>query len=547
MGAATDHVVINLTIQSSGLARQGFGIPLILSHTASFVQRIRYYSSLAAVIADFPVDGPEARAAAVIFAQQPHPRLIAIGRAAGTVLQQYDIGISAVQVGQLYEITAKGRGFADGVASYLALADLPFAVGDVNTATDTISEPGHGMATGDGPFRLSTTGTLPTGTGIAVDTNVFIIAVDVNSYKLATSKANALANTAIDITAAGSGTHTLQRGVNDVIIAQLVAGLATVLGSNFTVSQIAGAGQTDKLRAVATAGTSWASLSIDDPDVMSIAQTHASPSNVLLTADLDAILKADQGWYTLLTNYNSSAYVQDAEAWVEVNGRTYAWDTCDSACVTTDVSGGTDVGAQSLSAGYAASMGCYHPSPANFLAAGIMGRWLPTDPGKATAKFKTLELVTPVTLTDSHKVRLRGIPGTPGGRRMNSYEQVATDRPFFWESFVFSAVYKFIDIRRNADFLSDGLQKALLGVLVGNDIVPQTPEGASQLAQAARGFVAQSITQGVLRAGATVTVPAFDDIPQADLDNRNLPGLVVSGSFAGAIHTVIPVDVNLTF
>src|SRR6185436_4262904 len=41
MGAATDHVVINLTIQSSGLARQGFGIPLILSHTASFVQRIR--------------------------------------------------------------------------------------------------------------------------------------------------------------------------------------------------------------------------------------------------------------------------------------------------------------------------------------------------------------------------------------------------------------------------------------------------------------------------------------------------------------------------
>ncbi len=540
MGAATDHVVINLTIQSSGLARQGFGIPLILSHTAPFAQRVRYYSSLAAVIADFPSDGPEARVAAVIFAQQPHPRLIAIGRATGTVLQRYDIGISAVQVGQLYEITAKGRGFADGVASYLALADLPFAVGDVNTATDTISEPGHGMATGAGPFRLATTGTLPTGTGIAVDTNVFIIVVDANSYKLATSKANALANTAIDITAAGSGTHTLQRGVNDVIIAQLVAGLAAVLGVGWTVSQVAGAGQTDTLRAVATAGTSWASLSIDDPDVMNIAQTHASPSDVLLAADLAAILKADQGWYTLLTNYNSSAYVQDSEAWVEENGRTYAWDTCDSACVTTAVSGGTDVGAQSLAAEYAASMGCYHPSPANFLAVGEMGRWLPTDPGKATPKFKTLALVTPVTLTDTHKINLRA-------RRMNSYEQVVTDRSFFWEGTVFSTVYKFFDIRRNSDFIADGLQKALLGVLVGNDIVPQTPEGTSQLAQAARGFAAQAITQGVLRAGATVTKPNFDDIPQSDLDNRNLPGLVLSGSFAGAIHTVIPVDVNLTF
>ncbi len=547
MGAASDHVVINLTIQSTGLARNGYGIPLILSHNATFAQRVRYYSSIAAVAADFPTDGPTYRTATVAFAQTPKPRFVAVGRATGTVLQQYDIGISQVAVGQLYSIVAKGKGITDTTVSYVALANLDFAPGDVNTATDVISETAHGMTTGAGPFRLSSTGTLPTGTGIAVDTNVWIIAPDANTYKLATSKANALAGTAIDITAAGSGTHTLRRGVNDVIVAQLVQGLTSAIGASFTVSQISGAGETDTLRAVATSGSAWCSLEIVDPDIMSNAQTHAAPSDVTLATDLANILKADQGWYCLLTNYNSSAYIQAAEAWVESNGRIYVWDSCDTAIVTTAVSGGTDVGAQSLASGYAASMGCYHPSPADFLAAGEMGRWLPTDPGKATPKFKTLAVVRPVTLTDTHKTNLRGTPGSGGGRRMNSYEQVVTDRAFFWEGTVFSNVYKFLDVRRNSDWLADNAQKAELGVLVGSDIVPETPAGVSKLAGALRGVGSLAETQGVLRAGWTVQAPNFDDIPQADLDNRNLPGLTLAGAFAGAIHTVIPVDVNLTF
>lgn len=540
MGAASDHVVINLTIQSTGLARNGYGVPMILSHNATFAQRIRYYSSIAAVAADFTTTGPEYRAATVIFAQTPKPRFIAIGRATGSVLQQYDIGISTVAVGQLYSVVAKGKGITDTTVSYVALADLDFAVGDVNTGTDVITETAHGMTTGAGPFRLSSTGTLPTGTGIAADTNVWIIAPDANTYKLATSKANALAGTAIDITAAGSGTHTLQRGVNDVIIAQLVQGLTSAIGSTFTVTQQVGAGQTDTLRAVATAGSAWCSLEIVDPDLMSNAQTHAAPSDVTLATDLTAILKADAGWYTLVTNYNSSAYIQAAEAWVESNGRTYAWDSCDTAIVTTAVSGGTDVGAQSLASGYGASMGCYHPSPADFLATGELGRWLPTDPGRATPKFKTLALVRPVTLTDTHKVNLRA-------RRMNSYEQVVTDRAFFWEGTVFSNVYKFFDIRRNSDWIADNAQKEELGILVGSDIVPETPAGVSKLASGLRKLGALAETQGVLRAGWTVSKPDFDSIPQADLDNRNLPGLTLAGAFAGAIHTVIPVDINLTF
>lgn len=55
--------------------------------------------------------------------------------------------------------------------------------------------------------RVSTTGTLPT--GISAATDYFLIRDTATTIKLASSLANAVAGTAIDITAAGSGTHTV--------------------------------------------------------------------------------------------------------------------------------------------------------------------------------------------------------------------------------------------------------------------------------------------------------------------------------------------------
>jgi hypothetical protein len=76
----------------------------------------------------------------------------------------------------------------------------------------------HGLETGDGPIRFTTSGTLPT--GLATATDYYVIAVNANSISLATSLANAYAGTEIDLTGAGSGTHTLvdtastQRGID---------------------------------------------------------------------------------------------------------------------------------------------------------------------------------------------------------------------------------------------------------------------------------------------------------------------------------------------
>ena len=89
-----------------------------------------------------------------------------------------------------------------------------FAVDDEVTAV------AHGLVTGDGPFRVSTTTSLPGGLFNFLD--YWAIRVSDDKYKFATSKANALADSAVDITSNGNGTHTANWG-NRLIVPTGVA------------------------------------------------------------------------------------------------------------------------------------------------------------------------------------------------------------------------------------------------------------------------------------------------------------------------------------
>lgn len=85
-------------------------------------------------------------------------------------------------------------------------ANTTFADADVSVADNTVTEASHGYTTGV-KIALTTSGVLPGGLSA---TNYYLIATTANTYKFATSQANALAGTAVDITsAAGGGTHTV--------------------------------------------------------------------------------------------------------------------------------------------------------------------------------------------------------------------------------------------------------------------------------------------------------------------------------------------------
>jgi hypothetical protein len=82
------------------------------------------------------------------------------------------------------------------------------------TVTITSANPGvvtlagHGLSTGS-CIELTTTGTLPT--NLSANTNYYVIYVGADTFRLATSAANAIAGTAIDTSGGSpSGTHTLR-------------------------------------------------------------------------------------------------------------------------------------------------------------------------------------------------------------------------------------------------------------------------------------------------------------------------------------------------
>jgi microcystin-dependent protein len=92
---------------------------------------------------------------------------------------------------------------------FAVLVTTPGFAGQTFTVTiaspGVVTKAGHGF-TGGELLRLSTTGALPTGLNTTDD--FFVIFVDANTFRLATTEANAAAGTAINTSGAQSGVHT---------------------------------------------------------------------------------------------------------------------------------------------------------------------------------------------------------------------------------------------------------------------------------------------------------------------------------------------------
>lgn len=83
-----------------------------------------------------------------------------------------------------------------------------------SAAANTLTKASHGLITGDGPFTFSNAGGALPG-GLADGTQYWVVYNDANSVKVATSLANALAGTTVDLTSDGTGTTTISDVAND--------------------------------------------------------------------------------------------------------------------------------------------------------------------------------------------------------------------------------------------------------------------------------------------------------------------------------------------
>jgi hypothetical protein len=82
-----------------------------------------------------------------------------------------------------------------------------------NATTDELAIEGHGLLTGDGPFALSSSGTLPA--PLTATQLYFVKKIDNDHVKVAVSKKRAVAGTTVNITTTGTGTHTLTTATSD--------------------------------------------------------------------------------------------------------------------------------------------------------------------------------------------------------------------------------------------------------------------------------------------------------------------------------------------
>lgn len=89
----------------------------------------------------------------------------------------------------------------------------PVVITSVNATLNTLTKVDHELRSGDGPVRLTTTGTLPG--GLSLETNYWIVKVDDDNIKLSDTYTRSgggnIANpiTALDLNDAGTGVHTI--------------------------------------------------------------------------------------------------------------------------------------------------------------------------------------------------------------------------------------------------------------------------------------------------------------------------------------------------
>lgn len=181
--------------------------------------------------------------------------------------------LKLVDVIGFYRVTAVTTITAQTTTNTLGFGDTftADASTDICTYTSTTNIPSN-VLTGT-RMRLTTTTTLPG--GLATATDYYYIKVTDSTFKLATSYANAIAGTAINITDAGTGTHStsrlLPRYTNGAgVQAIFFNSNATALGAATPNLSL---GYTNSAQATSRA----------TPTVLPIGKTAASNSHILYT------------------------------------------------------------------------------------------------------------------------------------------------------------------------------------------------------------------------------------------------------------------------
>lgn len=169
----SEIVDVTITRETATVTQQGFGTGLILAAHAFWPERVRYYATLSALVADgFASTSEVYKAAAKVFAQSPAPKRLAVGR---RQVDEIDITIT-VQNSTAYVVTINGTAYTytsdasateqeivDGLIAAIAASPVTGSDGGANTLTITADTLGVG-------FGVAVSSNMTIGTATAVNT-----------------------------------------------------------------------------------------------------------------------------------------------------------------------------------------------------------------------------------------------------------------------------------------------------------------------------------------------------------------------------------------
>jgi Protein of unknown function (DUF3383) len=541
---------VTLQVENSGVAREPFGLAMIVSHNAAYSERIRYYGSDSDVAVDFAdPTGPEALAAATLFSQNPHPARVAIGRATLAVTMKYALSPQQVAANHVYAISVAGQGvtptdisYKTGTSKSLALGGLITHMNTVVESTDTYPTPTlqfvHGAVAEAGTITdVAGVVTVTFDTTVSLPSDIEALLATATSIRI--RSANSLSNTALT-TAADEFTATplaVATATNDEITSNLVVLLNAVVGKNFTATQQGSSGS-HTIQVLGNATGNWFSIAVADPLSLKNALTHTGDP----TADLTAIelASAADDWYTIITLYNSQTYVLATAAYAEANGKTYFPAVPETEVLNATTTGNADTLDKLNGHGYTRTLGQYHPVPAEFEDAALVGRVLSLNPGLWTAAYKSLVGPVPVLISGTQKTNLKA-------KRANYYT-IRKGRSMTLYGTVGSTVYGFIDTVVGLDFFVDDIQSSALGVFVGEDKVGYDDADIAQITTAIYGAISRAygddhkiISKGT-PGSLTDPIPSFTFPKVADIDPsqralRNIPDGVLVCRLLGAAQS----------
>ena len=267
-----------------------------------------------------------------------------------------------------------------------------------------------------------------------------------------------------------------------------------------------------------------------DSNLFDIEDITPVPTGVSMAEEIAATIDVDDSFYGIVGDWFSRALILDVAAAVEPMERLFVASTFDSD--VTDNTMTTDVASELLAAGYN-NTAFIHSNQPELAAAGYHGKILPTIPGSATQKFKTIAglSVQNYTATEISTMRAKNANFyvRRKGRNITCDGKVAGG--------------EFIDTVRLIHWTNARICEAVFGVKVSNPKVPFTNAGIALEENAVRGVLLQGVANGGIATDPAFTITVPDANPNnengvniADRANRILDGIEFCYTLAGAIH-----------